>query len=1248
MNQTCGCCEGVEPITPVRITNRPGLDALAYRVGSHARFLETMLARLSKRLRPLTTRAADDPSIALLDAWATVAEVLSFYQERIANEGYLRTATERRSVLELGRLVGYSLRPGVAATAYLAYTLDEVARLTIEAGNGVQSVPGPGELPQTFETVEELEARGEWNTLAVRQTRALDVTALAALAGDAAQQLYLRGITTGLGPNDPLLVDFGERQELYRVVEVEPDAGADRTRVRVRPWRATSASATVPAPAPPPPLPPPAPLPAAGQQPLLEDLVEEAAARHADLGAFGVPRSSVIAGRVARLLERLRTDLMLGMAGEELRDFLEGEVLPTLRLERGRAFRSEPLKAWLDDLVGELEGVVARAGGSRRAPPVAVPAAAAVPPRQTPPSPAATLTTTTIGDTLKSLAKPASVPPPNPLRLERDVDELFGAASDVLPGLLTAFRPELAASLYQAWRNVPATPPPTLQLYALRTRASAFGHNAPPEPVKSSQGVVIGSREWTLYKPAGDQVPEPFEVAVVLPRGSRTPLPPEGGMVRVTVTLGDVHREATVPLEDLLEGPFTVELPEAGDQLVVTLILPGESPDSPATLRVVFVRRAMTFETNLDASPGEDDELARRTRLVWSSEGSDPTSVRYAVGLATEPVGSPLDGEELGLRPVLRVTISGQQRVPSGLVPTEQPEVVSLDATYPAVVPEGWIVIERPQRDGSPPAEDLLIRRVTGVREASRDDYGINGKSTFVQLERPWLSLDPDGGDSFAVIRGSAVYAQSEALDLVQAPRHPVEDPVCGDELPLERLYDGLQPGRWLLVAGERTDVVGRREHRDPGADGGVRVAGVPAAELVMLGGVRQDFDPTEAGATTRTTLVLATPLAYCYKRDTVTVHGNIVKATHGQSHHEILGSGDGSRPNQSFPLQHKPLTYVSAVTASGVESTLQVYVDDVRWHQADGPVGLSATDRRWIARTGDDDSTTVIFGNGREGARLPTGQENVAAVYRSGIGKAGNVLAGQLSLLGSRPQGVLSVVNPLPASGGADREDRDQARTNIPLAVTSLDRIVSVQDYADFARTFGGIAKASATRLSDGRRELAHLTIAGTDDIPIDATSDLYRNLREALRRFGDPFQPVQVDLRRLLLLVVVAKVRLHPDYLWEAVAPAVRTALGDRFSFARRDLGQDVTRSEVLSAIQAVAGVDYVDLDILDVVDEEQVRQELVEPTPGGLAATLGLQPRLRAHLARLVPGPRILPAELIYLDPAEPETLILEVLE
>src|SRR6266702_3947754 len=190
MNETCGCCEGIEQLTPLAIANRPGLDALFYRVGTHVSLLETMLARLSNLplrlgdvdillnnpadqdtliypLQGLTTRAESDSAIALLDAWATVADVLTFYQERIANEGYLRTATERRSVLELARAIGYELKPGVAASAFLAFTVDDAAgapgRATVPIGARVQSIPPQGKFPQTFETIEEIETRAEWN-----------------------------------------------------------------------------------------------------------------------------------------------------------------------------------------------------------------------------------------------------------------------------------------------------------------------------------------------------------------------------------------------------------------------------------------------------------------------------------------------------------------------------------------------------------------------------------------------------------------------------------------------------------------------------------------------------------------------------------------------------------------------------------------------------------------------------------------------------------------------------------------------------------------------------------------------------------------------------------------------------------------------------------------------------------------------------------------------------------------------------
>ena len=106
---------------------------------------------LSSGLLGLRTRDPGDFSIALLDSWAVTLDILTFYTERLANEAYLRTAVDQRSVTELAALVGYLPSPGVSASATLAFTLSTApgapASAVIPAGTRVQSVPGPGQAP---------------------------------------------------------------------------------------------------------------------------------------------------------------------------------------------------------------------------------------------------------------------------------------------------------------------------------------------------------------------------------------------------------------------------------------------------------------------------------------------------------------------------------------------------------------------------------------------------------------------------------------------------------------------------------------------------------------------------------------------------------------------------------------------------------------------------------------------------------------------------------------------------------------------------------------------------------------------------------------------------------------------------------------------------------------------------------------------------------------------------------------------
>ena len=168
----CRCCETPSARTPLAVWNRPGLSALAYRVGTFASFREAMLEDIVRQseLAGLSTRESDDYAITLIELFAAVGDVLTFYNERIANELYLRTARERDSVLRLVRLIGYRLRPGLAANAMLDFTLDKDARTRIRKGLKVMSVPGQDERPQTFETLEEIQADAR---LSDEQKRAL-------------------------------------------------------------------------------------------------------------------------------------------------------------------------------------------------------------------------------------------------------------------------------------------------------------------------------------------------------------------------------------------------------------------------------------------------------------------------------------------------------------------------------------------------------------------------------------------------------------------------------------------------------------------------------------------------------------------------------------------------------------------------------------------------------------------------------------------------------------------------------------------------------------------------------------------------------------------------------------------------------------------------------------------------------------------------------------------------------------------
>ncbi|HYP21214.1 MAG TPA: putative baseplate assembly protein, partial [Chloroflexia bacterium] len=473
---------------------------------------------------------------------------------------------------------------------------------------------------------------------------------------------------------------------------------------------------------------------------------------------------------------------------------------------------------------------------------------------------------------------------------------------------------------------------------------------------------------------------------------------------------------------------------------------------------------------------------------------------------------------------------------------------VYLERAVQGLVGNSWAVFELP-------TAQYTVYQVSEVNETSLAAFSVSGKASGLLLK------NADGTaltrTNTLTVRKTGAHVQSERMTLVDVP---IQEAIAAgaNGLALDRLVLGLQVGQELILSGERADL-----------------PGVAVSETVILSGIIHDKGYT--------TLYFLSPLQNSYTRSTVLLTANLARATHGETTREALGNGDGSQPNQRFVLKKPPLTYVSAPTPSGGKSTLEVRVDGVLWQQVSSLYGLGPRSQNYIVRIGDDGKATVIFGDGQRGARLPTGQENVIATYRTGTGPDGEVSAGSLTLLQTRPLGIRGVTNPLPASGAEVPEKLATARTNAPLTVLTLDRIVSLQDFEDFARAFAGIGKAQAAILWNGQRAVVQITVATASGATVDPTSDLSKNLRKAIDDARDQLQQVDIAGFRPRTFSLDAGVLVDSRYVAADVIAQVAAALLATFSFEARNFSQPVTSSEVIAAIQTVPGVIAVDLNTL-----------------------------------------------------------------
>ncbi|QHQ36667.1 putative baseplate assembly protein [Algicella marina] len=577
---------------------------------------------------------------------------------------------------------------------------------------------------------------------------------------------------------------------------------------------------------------------------------------------------------------------------------------------------------------------------------------------------------------------------------------------------------------------------------------------------------------------------------------------------------------------------------------------------------------------------------------------------------------------------------------------------IALDAVYKSFVADSWVALTLP-------TGLVEIYRILDAKDDSEARYGISGKTTRLSFDSSegLTTFDND-------YRRTSVYGGSTEIPFAE---HPVTDIVAGSDVELGHRLTSLPAGRKLMFRGKpaRVRFDGATTVSITAADGAVQAL-VPGQEVTLLaspehipftittryhlqtdGGFTgtavvipnfmraipapDDVSEIAVSATLSsaittsellTRLILENPLAAAFDRASLRIHANVARAAHGEGVTDILGSGDPSRPFQKFTLKQAPVTHRVAPTETGVESTLTLRVDGAEWQEVPDLHDRGPTARVYKTSLTDAGETVIEFGDGISGARPTPGRDNIVAEHSKGLGRAGNLRAGQLTLPLDRPLGLKETLNPLPATGGADPEAHSEARRNAPIYTLTLGRVVSLTDYRDFALGFPGIAKAESRWVWQGETRRIVVTVAGPEGAEVPEGSTTHTNLLNAFRSLGDPLVGVDLLSYAPAFFRLGLRVAVDSAHDPETVLPAAEATLRSAFAFETRDFAQTLALSEIAAAAHTVPGLTAIDVDLL-------ARSQ--PPQTAGTAHA-----RLVSHPSRRGADGTLLPAEILTLHP------------
>ena len=121
-----------------------------------------LITRIQDRIPEWTASDPADFGVALVEAFAYMGDIISYYIDRNANENYISTAVQRSSVLNIANIYGYTPVSYRQASVTLTYTNTSANDYTVPAGTIGPDTPSSEDPP-----VETPESKGSAPALGI-------------------------------------------------------------------------------------------------------------------------------------------------------------------------------------------------------------------------------------------------------------------------------------------------------------------------------------------------------------------------------------------------------------------------------------------------------------------------------------------------------------------------------------------------------------------------------------------------------------------------------------------------------------------------------------------------------------------------------------------------------------------------------------------------------------------------------------------------------------------------------------------------------------------------------------------------------------------------------------------------------------------------------------------------------------------------------------------------------------------------